>query len=437
MPRDERMRLVASPASARSAEQRRAASATAVPELERDSLVWLQRFAGNRAVAALLQRARTAAAGVEEELDPEAAEYLYRPGAERHRITLGHFGGEALAEMERRDAARREADEKARKEAEEQARKEAEEKARKEAEERARLEAEERARREAEDAARLEAEKTKAEAAAKSKAAGEKQRQAAEEEAAKVKLEYAAIDAQLAKDLGPTWTSMSPIARQTIVSESYAASRLPSSEYQSRVNTIKSRIRKGSSREKTENARRQLEDELRADAVVRAKARVPAPASVVGAAAASPTLSAKPTPQELDELAEAPGRGCGTRRAIEHGLIQLRHQGRPSESGTYRSEQEKSEKRGRQYGPFSRRFRVFITKPAHTFPAKWVYHVHFRSTEKPKQVDWIHAKLTKEELGHKHWQVPPDLLSLVEPMVLAAINDAADESSDFAKEFKT
>ena len=386
-----------------------------------------------------LQRARSAAVEEEEEeLDPEAAEYLYRPGAERHRITFGDFAGGAIAELERRDAARREAQEKARKDAEEQARKEAEEQARKEAEERARKEAEEKARKEAEEKTRLEAEKTKAEAEAKAKAAEEKKRKAAEEEAAKAKAEYTAIAAQLAKDLGAPWTSMPSGGRDTIVAESYAASRLSSSDYQTRLNAIKAGFRKGSSSEKAEKARRQLEDELRASAVALAKARVPAPAPVVPATPVAPTPPPKPTREEVDKLAEGPGKGCGTRRAIEHGLVDLVHEGRPGESGTYRSKQEKEDKKGYQYGPFSRRFRVFLKNPTtnHWFAAKWVYHVHFRSTENPTQVDWIHAKLTKTELSHDHTQLSPELEALVRPMMLAAINSDVDAGSDFPKEFK-
>jgi hypothetical protein len=373
----------------------------------------------------LLQRARAAAVEEDEEyeeLDPEAAEYLYQPGAERHRITFGHFAGDAIGELERRDAARREAQEKARKEAEERARKDAEEKARKDAEEKARKDAEE---------------KTKAEAAAKAKEAEEKKRKAAEADAAKAKAEQAAIDTRLATELGAAWTSMSAAGRDTIVSESYTASRLAPAEQQSRLNALKLKIGKGTGAEKTEKARRKLDEELRDKAVALAKARVPAAAPVVPATPA-PTPSVKPTRDEVDKLAEGPGKGCGTRRAIEHGLVELRHEGRPGESGTYRSKQEKDDKKGHQYGPFSRRFRVFLKNPTTNqwFAAKWVYHVHFRSTETPTQVDWIHAKLTKTELSHDHTQLSPELEALVRPMMLAAIRGTVDKTSDFAKEFK-
>jgi hypothetical protein len=90
-----------------------------------------------------------------------------------------------------------------------------------------------------------------------------------------------------------------------------------------------------------------------------------------------------------------PVRGkIGIQHLLTLGDIRLTHK------ATYRDISEKAEKKGQQYGPFSRAFWVNVT-PSNT-RCDWVVHVHYHSNAPTAlatagNIDKMHAKLTQDE----------------------------------------
>ena len=84
----------------------------------------------------------------------------------------------------------------------------------------------------------------------------------------------------------------------------------------------------------------------------------------------------------------------GMQHLLDLNLIGLKHK------GSYRDTAEKKEKKGEQYGPFSRAFWVKTLSPSQD--CEWVVHVHYHSNEPGVRntkgnIDKMHAKTKDDE----------------------------------------
>ena len=359
------------------------------------------------------------------------------------QLTLLDFMQSALTEMRARDRAQQQtlakeeerrrrsaAEEQSRREAEERRRQEAEEAARREEEERQRLEALEVQRRQAEERLRQEEEERQRLEAEQKKAA---------ERAAAEKLWVDAVKAvsdrlvqQLRVQVGAVWIHLQADEQDAAIKDIGKIAQRPYSDRAS----LESQVRKPSRRatplvgEKLSAAvMARIESDgtevvsswaakLKEVGVKRAQeaahqAEVAKP--VTPAALVRLTQTQIPSGDDLMEL---------YRSAAQHQL-ELVHK------ATYRTEAEKTEKRGSQYGPFSREFdaRIYGTVPGRPTQYKWctwVVHVHFRTSERPTEIEYLHLKKGSERRKKINHVINRNLHNHLSPLVVASADRAVD-----------
>ena len=112
-------------------------------------------------------------------------------------------------------------------------------------------------------------------------------------------------------------------------------------------------------------------------------------------------------------------------RAAAQGKLRLIH------DSTYRSEFERTEKRGSQYGPFSREFsaRIYETvagRPREYVWCTWVVHVHFRTSERPTEIEYLHLKKRSDRRKKINHVLNRNLHNHLSPLVVASANRAVD-----------
>jgi len=357
-------------------------------------------------------------------------------------LTLLDFMQGALTTMRARDRARQQvlaeqqelrrvaAEEQSRREAEERRRQQAVEAARREEEERQRLEALEAQRREAEEQLRQEEEERRRVEAEQKKEA---------DRAAAQKLWVDAMKAisdrlvqQLRVEVGALWLHLlsgeqdaaindiaqvvqRPYAEQASLEKQvrYPSKRAKALEGEALAVAVMSKIESDGAKAVSSWA-----EKLKAVGVPRAQeaahqAEVAQP--VTPAALVRLTRTEIPSGADLIELY----------RAAAQGKLELVH------NATYRTEAENREKRGSQYGPFSREFsaRIYGTvqdRPGEYVWCTWVVHVHFRTSERPTEIEYLHLKKRSDRRKKINHVMNRPLHNHLSPLAVGSTNSSVD-----------
>jgi hypothetical protein len=358
------------------------------------------------------------------------------------QLTLLDFMQGALSEMRARDRARqqalaveeerrqRAAEEQSRREAEERRRREAEEAAQREEEERQRLEALERQRRQAEERLRQEEEERQRLEAEQKKAAD---RAAAEKRwVDAVKAISDRLVQQLRVQVGDVWIHLQPGEQDAAIQEIGKVVQRP---YSDRA-ALESLVRKPSKR-----AKALVGDELAGAVLTRIESDG---SEVVGSCAATLREIGAKRAQEAAHQAEVakPVTTAAlvrlTQTEIPSGadLMELyraaaQHKLELVHNATYRTDKELERKRASHYGPFSREFGARIYGTVHGQPGRyewctWVVHVHFRTSERPTEIEYLHLKKRSERRKPINHVMNRNLHNHLSPLVVASINPGLD-----------
>jgi hypothetical protein len=102
-------------------------------------------------------------------------------------------------------------------------------------------------------------------------------------------------------------------------------------------------------------------------------------------------------------------------RAAVQGLLDIEH------NDTYRSNYEIDEKKGQQFGPFSREYRVYVltvpTRANSWRRCDWVIHVHFKSSKSPSEIEYLHLKKWVERKKQIPHVINVRLLKYLSPLL--------------------
>jgi hypothetical protein len=139
--------------------------------------------------------------------------------------------------------------------------------------------------------------------------------------------------------------------------------------------------------------------------------------------------------ENAKRLRTSAGKGISLDQAINRGLVRFRH------GGSYRSEDELNQKKGNQYGPFSRKFWVDVRDDSNRTlvqgdEAGWVIHVHYKTTDpaqqNPPRIDRAHAKRKDTEFAHEFqaiWFPAMANAMVIFPVLNNAISKQKDQAA--------
>jgi hypothetical protein len=357
-------------------------------------------------------------------------------------LTLMDFMQGALTTMRARDRARQQAlaqqqelrrvaaEEQSRREAEERRRQEAVEAARREEEERQRLEALEAQRRQAEERLRQEEEERRRVEAEQKKEA---------DRAAVQRLWADAMQAisvrlvqQLRVEVGDLWLHLLPAEQDAAINDIAKVALLPYSERAALEKQVKypSKRAKALEGEALSTAVMSKIESDGAQAVISWATKLKAVGFTRAQEAAHQAEVAKPVTQDaLVRLTqtEIPSGAdlMELYRAAAQGKLELVH------NDTYRTDAESRDKRGSQYGPFSREFsaRVFGTvqgRPRQFVWCTWLVHVHFRTSERPAEIEYLHLKKRADRKKKINHVLNRPLHNHLAPLVVQSTDRAVD-----------